>query len=454
MNADEQATPPSELAQLVALPKHGRGVGLHRTEALLRRLPWPGWLTALDAIKITGSKGKGSVAALSEAILRALGLRVGLFTSPHLFRFEERVQIAGRPISGAALAAATTWVLDEIAGYEAEHPDDGFGAFEGFVGLALHCFAHAACDTAVIEAGIGGRYDPTRCVPGRIVALTSVESEHAALLGSTPELIAYDKCDLCPSGGTIVVGDLDDELLRRVASYCRVRSVEMVRASELLELSHLRYERGSMRFELRVRGHDFGEIESRLPGEHQARNIGLATIITERWLRHHDRTVDDEQLRRAVVEASSEVVWPGRIETIARDPMTIIDVGHTPGSARAMARTIRQMLPEARILLVTGVSRDKDVRGVLAELVPMADEIVCTRAHHGGSEVEVIATVCESLRPGSVLGCAPTLEEAVDRARERARSQGMIVVIAGGLFLSVEAQVHLRGGDPKALRFF
>ncbi|MCA9708265.1 MAG: hypothetical protein KDK70_20610 [Myxococcales bacterium] len=439
--------------RLMALPKFGTGLGLHRTEHLLEGLPGHGWFEGLDALKITGSKGKGSVAALTEAILRSLGVRAGLFTSPHLLDPSERIRIAGEPIGERSLAEAADWTLARVAAYEAAHPGDRVGAFEALVTMALWHFARQQAEALVIEAGIGGRYDPTRLVPGGVVALTSVEREHERLLGETPELIAFDKSDLCPHGGTLLVGWLDPELVRRLRTYCRLRHVDLVDVREEVELGEPSYDQGLMHFELRVRGHDFGRISSALPGLHQARNLALATSLAWRWLERRDRLSLDA-LHDAVIDAAATVHWPGRMQRVARDPDVVIDVGHTPESAAAAAATIRALYPERRILLVTGVSRDKHVDEVLAALVPAADDVLCTRAHHMGSPVQAVAERCERLRAGAVWRRVEAVEEAVELARTRAAAKGMVVWIAGGLFLAAEALAHLRGRDPSTLRFF
>src|SRR5581483_1694585 len=145
---------------------------------------------------------------LTAAILRPFG-RVGVFTSPHLVDFAERIRIDDAPIPAAALSQLVSWIMALRSRYELEHPPDRIGAFEAFTAMAAQYFARNATDTVVSEVGIGGRYDPTRALPGALVGLTSVEREHTALLGDTDELIAFDKSDLCASGGTLVVGDLE-----------------------------------------------------------------------------------------------------------------------------------------------------------------------------------------------------------------------------------------------------
>ncbi|HEY3495638.1 MAG TPA: cyanophycin synthetase [Polyangiaceae bacterium] len=442
------------LESLVALPKFGDGIGLQRILHFLEEVAATEWFRTLDAIKVTGSKGKGSVSTLIASILQNLGLRVGVFTSPHLLDFAERIAIDGRPIPSAELAELTRWILALRSSYEREHPSDRAGAFEAFTAMAVRHFARNAADAVVSEAGIGGRYDPTRAIPGALVALTSIELEHTDVLGKTKELIALDKSDLCPSGGTLVTGDLEPELVRRLQAYCRLRSVELVETRRHVRLSPPEYSGKVMRFRLSLDALDFGEVSLHLPGEHQARNAALAALVAWHWVKRNRTSTSDGEFRDAVRAGLASARWPGRLQVVSDAPEIVIDVGHTPESARTIASAIRQMYPGRRVLLVTGVSANKDVSGVLAELVPLAERIVCTRAYHRGSEVSAIAAQCAALRPDTPREEAATIEQAVDRAREQALRDGMVVLITGGLFLAVEAATYLAGGNPRDLKFF
>src|SRR5690606_21228141 len=220
-----------------------------------------------------------------------------------------------------------------------------------------------------------------------------------------------------PHGGTLVLGEIDREVERRLTRYCALRGVELIRAADEIVLTAPRYAAGEMSFEMTFRGHAWGSISTRLLGEHQARNLGVASSLVWHWLRRNRPEVTIEQLGVAVAAAASAIVWPGRMQVVATEPTIIIDVGHTPDSAHTAAVTIRQLYPEAPLLLITGVSYNKDVGGVLRELVTVADEILCTRAYHKGSDPATIAEHCEAIRPGSVWRCADTIEAAVELGR-------------------------------------
>jgi dihydrofolate synthase/folylpolyglutamate synthase len=439
---------------LLRFPKFGDGVGLHRMLYFADALPYAPWLRRLDAIRVTGSKGKGSVGAIAAEILFRLGIRTGLYTSPHLLRFHERIRLDGECISDADLAAPLKWVLESAARLERQSAGDRVGAFEAFTALALNYFGAHDAEAVVAEAGIGGRYDSTRVIPGRVVCLTSVELEHTELLGGTHELIAYDKVDLCPDGGRLVVGHLDAGVARRLRAYCALRQIGLTEAVEQSDISRLTYADGMMHFDLECGGVDFGHIVTPLLGEHQARNAAIAVLAAQHWLAANRPGVSTIAFRDAVAAALRRIQWPGRLQRISTSPEIVIDVGHTPHSLRTIASAIRRIYADTPLLLVTGVSADKDIRGILAELAPIASEIICTRARHKGAPVKDIAQFCEALRPETPCRTAETVGVAMDKAIERASAAGMTVVVAGGLFLAMEAFAYLRGADEKDLRFF
>jgi dihydrofolate synthase/folylpolyglutamate synthase len=439
--------------ELLQLPKFGCGVGLHRMAWIRDQLNTNDWRSNPDVLKITGSKGKGSTSAFCAAILSTLGLKVGLFTSPHLLRFNERIKVGGSDVSDDDLATSWRQVKDLMAAYRRLHPDDSFGSFEAFTAVAFDVFQNNNVSAVVCEAGIGGRYDSTRPFPGSTVALTSVELEHTELLGNTTELIAYDKADLCPARGTLVVGRIDEELIRRLGNYCRLRSVAMVNAAADSEISDVRVNSGIMRFTLKSVGIDFGDVSTSLIGEHQAGNATVAVAATWHWLLRNRPDVTQDRFKIAVIEALENVRWPGRLEKIMENPDMIIDVGHTPHSMRSVASTVRKSYSTRPLVLLTGVSKDKDAVGILKEIVPLASVIVCTSPCHKGAPAERVAAICRELRPGAEIIVEETIVNAVHVALNLARSRGMMVLVAGGLFLSIEAMVAAQGADPSVLQF-
>jgi dihydrofolate synthase/folylpolyglutamate synthase len=436
------------------LPKFGRGSGLARTAALARPLLESPWGRALDALKVTGSNGKGSVAAMLAAMLAELGIDAGLTTSPHLFAFNERMAVRGQAVSSAELEAAWPAVEARAGAWQTRHPGDDVGAFEAITALALEVFARAGVRTVVAEAGIGGRHDPTRVIPGRVCALTSLDLEHTALLGTTLAEIACDKADLCPEGGTLVAAVSDGEASERLAAHCRARGVALVDALARGRVTRSAYGGDMMTVDLEIDGDAWRGVDLALRGAHQAHNALVAVLALREWLRAHEPSLPAARFEDAARRGLARVRWPGRFERVRRAPDVFADVGHTPEALRALAATVRAALPGRRVLLVAGVSHDKDAGGILAPLAALADEAVCTQAHHKGRAAEDVYAIVRRLRPELPATVESDVAAAVASACERAAAESFTVLVAGGLFLAAEATYALRGGDPRTLRFF
>lgn len=239
------------------LPKYGNGVCLARLARLLDSLGIDRARLQRNSVVITGSNGKGSTAAFCASIGRAAGLRTGLFTSPHLYRFNERFQIDGMAIDDTQLAAMIARIEAAIRNVSAQLPDESFGAFEAQFALACLYFQEMECDFAVFEAGIGGRYDPVRLVGADITCVTSVDLEHVALLGNSLELISADKSDACAAGGTIIYGENCRQLRPHLTEYNRNRKVTSLFVRGDIVIKGERIGAGVQHFDLRFDDHEF-----------------------------------------------------------------------------------------------------------------------------------------------------------------------------------------------------
>lgn len=435
---------------LLGLPMHGSGLPLHRMlhaiDELRRIHPEP--LAGLDAIKVTGSNGKGSVCAMVAAILEAVGLRVGLYTSPHLLRFAERIVVHGQPIDEPALDRSYAWFHELRTAYMEEHPDDDFGAFEAITAVALHHFAQERVDVVVAEAGIGGRYDATRAIPGRTCGLVSVDLEHTALLGTTEEDIAFDKSELCPPGGTLMTGPLPVRLRPRLHAHCRLREVELRAVHERTEARVRTQSLQGTTTWMSVDDLVLPDLMIAAAGEHQVDNAALAIALARHWLARNRPQLSLSTLAAAIPGALARLRLPGRLELVAEDPTVIVDVGHTPAATAAVARTLEPLLGAGAAVLVTGVSHDRDPEAVLAPLMPLASHVIVARAHHRGGDPARVEAVLTRRWPQRSCEVAATIEQAMALALPQAQAQGRAVVVAGGLFLAMEAAAVVRGEDP------
>ncbi len=421
---------------------------------LCRDLAEGEWFSQLDAVKVTGSNGKGSVCAMLSAILSAAGVENGLYTSPHLLDFRERIALAGRPIPEDELAAAGAWFRERRRRYAELHPDDEVSGFEASTAVALRFFSERKPAAVVAEAGIGGRYDPTRIIPGRLAVLVSLDLEHTELLGSSLEEIAYDKCDLAPDGSVLVVGALPPEILRRLRAYCRMRGVRIVAAEESCSVTRSAFTPSGMQADLAWGEGRLENLEIGLYGEHQVRNAAVALVTAREWLARHRPRLHAEELESAARRGLREVRWPGRFERLQTDPEVFVDVGHTPAAVAAVVDSARKLLGHRRILLVTGVSYDREAPTIVHRLVEIADAVIGTRAWHKGLAASSIAELVRERKPALPLVVEEKIERAVARAVEQAAAEGMTVLVAGGLFVAAEAAAVIRGRDPQGLQFF
>lgn len=404
----------------VPYPKFGAGPGLARIEAIAvnlgLRLPEFG---AHGAV-IVGSNGKGSTAAITEALLRQTGASVGLFTSPHLFALNERFRCQGKDISDVELErhwARVAAAADET-GLSAT-----LGGFEFLFLIAADWFAARGCTHTIWEAGIGGRLDPVRLIEARRLALTSLDLEHTELLGDTLAAIARDKLDAAPRGARVMIGASCASEREVIETHCLDRGIDAMWAKS--------------------NGLD-GTLA--LQGLHQRDNAVLAEALA------HDMA-GAALTKDLIALGLAEVRWPGRLEVIQEQPLVVIDVGHTP---RAIAAALAgfERLRRGPSLLVCGASYDKKAGDIVAALARGFSLIICAAARHKGAPASEIAAYAALANPDAEIVIAGSVAEAHAVAFARAEHLGGCVYVAGGLFLAAEFKaVHL-GRDPASLVFF
>jgi len=435
------------------LPKYGDGICLARMAELLDALAIDRARLQERSIAITGSNGKGSTAAFCASIGRAYGLRTGLFTSPHLFRVNERFQIGGVPIADADLSGSAGRVARAIDTVSRQRGEQ-FGAFEAMFALACLYFQESDCDLLVFEAGIGGRYDPVRLLGSRITTVTSVDYEHVELLGHSLELIVSDKSDACAAGGTIIYGENCRALRSHIGEYNRNRDVDSLFVRDEIKITGDVVATTGQRFDFAFRDHDFRDLDVALPGGFQFNNAAIAAALFIGWLDHSRPGEPAERIESALRKGLREVSWPGRLEAISLDPLTVIDVGHTPDGIRQSLLGLHEIYGAANWILVAGVSVDKKAAEIAGVLAPHFGTIVCTSAHHKGGDPAALADAMRRSNPDAQVEIAATIEQAFGSSRALAASLGRRIYVAGGLFTAIEFAAAVRGQDPKRLVFF
>jgi dihydrofolate synthase/folylpolyglutamate synthase len=435
------------------LPKYGDGVCLARLAALLDTLSIDRARLQRHSVVVTGSNGKGSTAAMCAAIGRAHGLRTGLFTSPHLYRFNERIQVDGVEINDRALARLRRTVEAGIADVSKRNGEK-FGAFEALFALACLHFQEAGCNFTVFEAGIGGRYDPVRLVGARAICVTSIDYEHVELLGHSLELIASDKSDACAAGGTIVYGENCRALRPHLTEFNRGPGRTSLFVGEEIGIGNDGQSTSAQHLDYRFGDHSFDRIELNLAGAFQLNNAAIAITLFLLWLQGGRPQRAAGEVEAAIRNGLRNVRWPGRLEIIRHDPLTVIDVGHTPDGIRQSVASLSSIHGPDRWILVTGASRDKRAEEIVGALAPSFETIICTSAHHKGADPQAIAAAARRGNPDASIHVAATMADAVSLSQEMARTQARRVYVAGGLFLAIEYAAVASGGRAEDLAFF
>ncbi len=435
------------------LPKYGNGVCLARLADLLDALAVDRARLSRISVVVTGSNGKGSTAAFCAGIARACGLRTGLFTSPHLYRLNERVRVDGADIGDDDLARLKLRIEAAIAEIS-RRTGEQFGAFEALFALACLYFQERNCGFAVFEAGIGGRYDPVRLVGAHLTCVTSVDYEHVELLGNTLQLIASDKSDACASGGTIVYGENCRNLRPHLIEYNRNRAIASLFVRGEIGISGESLSATGQRFDFKFGAHEFRSLEVSLLGAFQFNNAAIAVALFLLWLAHAQPGETPDKIESAVLSGLREARWPGRLEVIKQDPLTVIDVGHTPDGIRQSLASLKAIYGREGWILVVGVSFDKNADEIVGALAPSFGTIICTAAHHKGADASTIAAAVRKANPQATIHIAAAIEEAVSISQRLAASQNRKIYVAGGLFLAIEYAVVAKGGRAQDLRFF
>jgi dihydrofolate synthase/folylpolyglutamate synthase len=402
------------LAWLYGTQERGIKMGLDRMRAFLAALGWEAG--GQRFLHVAGTNGKGSVCAMLESICRAAGMRTGLFTSPHLVTFRERIRRDGEMAGKEEIAGQLTRIREvcERMGIQPTF-------FEIATGLAFELFRSTELDVIVLETGLGGRLDSTNVVHPLAAVITSIGLDHTQILGGTLREIALEKAGIIKPGVPVVTGPLPEEAEVAIAEVAAERGARVVRVGGPISEDF---------FPAETRRRGGGqEGEMGLKGAHQRVNAAVAVRTLE--------AAGFEIGAEDVAEGLRRVRWPGRFQDTGRG--FILDGAHNPDAARRLVETWREAYGEGRTQVILGVVRDKDARGICAELAPLAEEflIVPVRSPRAGP-VEELLEIAAEWRPSR--GCG-SLQEAM--ATVRSRGEEAPALITGSLFLMGEALVLL-----------
>jgi dihydrofolate synthase / folylpolyglutamate synthase len=377
------------------------------------------------AIVIAGTKGKGSTAALIEAMARASGMRVGLFTSPHLSSYRERIQVDRTLVTRAELLALVARLRPTIDAFAAG-PHGRPTTFDLGLLLALHHFAACRTDLAILEVGLGGRFDSVNVVTPLVTAISSISYDHMAILGRTLAEIAWNKAGIIKPGVPVVSAPQADEAALVIAGEAAAQGAPLWRAEPTALI------------DAEGQAWPYPDLPPpALRGAVQRENARLALgVIT--LLRQAGLNLSDSALAGGMADIS----WPGRFELVAGPPPVLIDGAHNGDSAHKLAAAIAAELPHQRLILVLGTSRDKDIEAIVAALVPAAAAVVLTRsAHVRAMDLDRIAAVVSPHLHGPLV-LTPDVATAIATAQGMANPADLIVV-TGSLFVVAAAREAL-----------
>ena len=420
--------------------KFGSRLGLENVSRLLDILGNPH--RELRIIHVAGTNGKGSTCSFINSMLIYQGYNVGLYTSPYLEEFNERIKINNVNISDEDLAQSVSRVSDAI-GQMIEEGCDHPTEFEIITACAFLYFRDRDVDFAVIEVGLGGRLDATNvCIP-LVSAITSISMDHTEYLGDTLARIAFEKGGIIKNKRPVVLYQQSDEVESVISSICSERDSELF-ITENDKIEYISEGMSSQSVNLEVMGHFYSGIEISLPGRHQARNLAVALSVLRLLEISSDISqVDTEALYRSIRETR----WPGRMEVIKTEPLTIIDGAHNPDGAAILSESVDRYLVGKKINLVFGMLRDKDILSVAKLLAVRADRIIITEPEspRAASSAEVHGIILEALRGEDVPDITEILdiEEAVRHAQSMA-GDGEAVIYAGSLYMIGRVRSLLR----------
>lgn len=434
-------------AQLVAAltsrwPEHRVAPSLSRISALMDLLGRP--QDAVPVIQVAGTNGKGSTCAMVDSLLRAAGLRVGRFASPHLSDVRERICIDGEPIGEEAFDATWREIAPYVAMVDAEkHDGVDMTFFEVITGMAYAAFADAPVDVAVVEVGLGGTWDATSVVHPQVSVVCPVGLDHTHILGDTVAKVASEKAGIIKEGSVAVLAGQVPEaakvLLARaveVGAPVRVEGIDFSLISRELAV-------GGQVLRIEGAGGPVGDLFLPLFGEHMARNAALAVAAVEAFL-------GGKPLAPGIIaEGLEQVEAPARLEVVRRSPAIVLDTAHNPPAARATIDAVAESFAFSHLVGVVAMMRDKDAETVLQTFAEQMDEVVITQTANSprARPFDELAALAEEVWPPGRVHRAPRMDDAIELATMFADGAGPNagVLIAGSVIAAGEARDLLAG---------
>lgn len=391
--------------------------GLSRTRELLTRLGNP--QKSLKFVHVAGTNGKGSTAAMLASVLRQAGYHTGLYTSPYLFRFNERMQVDGQDISDELLAEITQEVKPHAEAM-ADHPTE----FELVTAIAMVYFARSQCQIVVLEVGMGGELDSTNVIdPPEVAVICNIGLDHTEVLGDTLEKIAQAKAGIIKPGCPVALYRSTPSVEAVFQKTCQEVGAEL-HPAKFAEIHPISHDFTGQRFDYA----GYQGLSLPLLGRHQLNNAAVAITAVE-GLRSRGWAISDEALRQGL----AKVVWPGRFEVLRRHPDCIVDGGHNPQCLEALAQNVRDYLPGRDITALTGVMADKDYTHMYATMAPLVSRFVTvTPDNPRAMDAQSLKTVLQPF--GKPVTACQSVAQGVETALTQAGPEGLVLAF-GSLYM-------------------
>lgn len=413
----------------IGMPHDPAFYDLRRVDELLSLLGDPHKQAV--SVHITGTNGKGSVAVMVAAALTASGYSTGLYTSPHLHSWRERIRVDGELISESGLAQLVTDLKPHVEAVNEKATYGQLTTFEFLTAMAFAYFGKKGVKFQVLEVGMGGKFDATSVITPLVAIITTIGLDHTDVLGSTVAEIAAEKCGIIKPGSIVVISPQPPEAAEVIKQVCAERGARLITVGEDVSWRSLGSDLDGQR--LRIEGRRGGyELSIPILGEHQLVNAATAVAALEVLA---DKGFDIPA--KSIAKGFAQVDWPGRFQVLRRNPPVVVDGAHNIDAARSLKKALRQYFDFERGILVMGASDDKNIAGVVAELVPIFDRVIVTRSRHPRAMAPA-PLAAEFTRHGLKALIAEDVPSALSQALAMA-GEKELVCLAGSLFIVGEA---------------
>jgi dihydrofolate synthase/folylpolyglutamate synthase len=426
----------SAIEYLYNLKIYGMSLGLERIEHLLKELNSPH--RDIKVVHVAGTNGKGSVCAMLSSILSAADYKVGLFTSPHLISFEERIMVNQRKIPKDKICQLVERIrpISEsmVASGKFDHPT----FFETACAMAFCHFHDENVDIAVLEVGLGGRLDATNIVIPLASVITTIALDHTHVLGTTLEEVAREKAGIIKEQVPVITGIEDDAILNIVRKMCSEKNCQLYSHMDYGSYTKKKSNLDGQIFDIELNDHRYDDLKIPLLGEHQLVNALIAALTIE-VLKEKGIKIPNPSVRKGF----ETTLWPARLEIVQKNPYIVLDCAHNPAGMRALNSSLKGIFSGHRFTFVIGIMRDKDIPKIIEEIISLAHNIIITKPKfERASEPQKIEEEVKKHISNVII--IEDVKEAIKHAKKNAKKED-VVCITGSIFNVGEAIMALKG---------